>query len=76
MASVDMIEESAWGGDDDVISRPQGTGLVIKPNSAINGSRSQLSMVGQLLEMIFDLRGELTGRFENEDARGSPGLLQ
>ena len=68
--AVDEVLEPAGSGDDDVGAGAQPLDLPVVRRAAVDGRQLEADGVGQRLHRRADLTGELTGRHDDEGARG------
>src|SRR5207237_4909604 len=71
VAPFHVIEQAAGGCDDDVEARAKSRGLIPEPDAAVDRRAAEVAVLAEVAEILLDLRGELAGRLEDEDARAA-----
>ena len=66
-AVAHVIHQPAGRGDDDVDAGLEGAFLRIHRHAAVDGDAGQVGVVGEALDVVFDLAGQLAGRGQDED---------
>ena len=68
-AVAHVIHQPARRGDDDVDARLERALLRVHRHAAVDGDAGQVRVIGEALDVVFDLAAELARRREDEDAR-------
>jgi len=69
--AVKVIDEAAWGGDDDIGTGREIFGLFSKADASVEERDFQTGVFAVFFELFGDLVGKFAGRFEDKDLRFS-----
>ena len=75
-ATLHKVDETTWGGDDDLYATAKRTDLCLDRGAPIDGEdayRGEILAVGR--EVVSDLQTELAGRAEDEGAWRSDAIV-
>ena len=67
-----VVEQASRRRHDDVGRAAQAALLRSRFDAAVNGDARQIRVIGESLELVFDLHGKLAGRRQNQHARARP----
>ena len=73
---LQMVEQAAWRGDDDVHAAPEPHDLGGHARAAVDGDAAQAGALAVQGELGLDLDGEFAGRNQHEGARMQRSRLE